>query len=993
MATEKESSPGHYSAGFFSTPLDRLMPREVRRVLLVASLYDYFILEEDGRLLDLLGQAYKNRDLGYVPHLSRVTGGGPALELLRRESFDLVVTMMRLGDLDPFTFGRLAREIVPGLPVVVLAYNTPELQRLLAAREESGEVDGVFVWQGDGKILVGIIEYVEDMLNTAHDSALFGVGSILLVEDSPAFYSRYLPLIYAELWSQTENLLLQEGLSRRERQTRQRARPKVLLASSYEEGWRLFRELSPHLLGLVTDISFPREGREDPRAGLDLAAAVRRLDPHLPVLLQTSTPGVEQEAGRLNLFYVDKNSPRLELEFRRFLQERLGFAALQVTGGAGAEGRSLANLSALHAEAEFLDPAALAGLIADGSLCRWLKARTEVELAAGLAGISDPELAEQELPRRLKSLLAAQRRDSHRGSVVPYSRHFYDDYAQFSRIGTGSIGGKGRGLAFIDRVLVESLRSDPFPGVNISVPRTLVLATDVFEEFMEENKLLETALAGDSDERLAAAFIAADLPPTILGDLRDFIDHIKAPLAVRSSSLLEDSLYQPFAGIYATKMLPNDQAAADIRFLNLANAVKFVFASTFFRNARSYLRHTPYRSGDERMAVLIQEIVGRRHHDRFYPDFSGVARTFNYYPVADARPEDGVVNLALGLGKTVVDGGVSLRYTPRFPGVFPQFGNVRDMLKNSQREFYAIVMKQLHSLAFTEEEQYLVRLDLESAELDGVLDLLASTYSPENEAVYDGLRPGGPRILTFAHIIKQEVFPLSRILDFLMETGSQAMGCPVEIEFAVNLNGPRALPAFFGFLQIRPLVVGDELVRVEVPDRSDPTLLMFSEKVLGNGVYRLHDLVFVKPDQFNAAHTPAIAREVEKINNRLQDEGREYLLIGPGRWGSTDSWLGVPVSWSQISSARVIVEVALPQLNVDPSQGSHFFQNMTSLRIGYFTLPYSESGAGLDWDWLTAQPALSDGSFVRHLRFDSPLEIHMDGRSGRGMVKKTGAEG
>jgi hypothetical protein len=635
-----------------------------------------------------------------------------------------------------------------------------------------------------------------------------------------------------------------------------------------------------------------------------------------------------------------------------------------------------------------LGAAALNAALARGDLDRWLRARTEFALADSLqrAPAGDPRLAPG---TRLKGLLAASRTASRRGSIVPYSRSFHEEYSQFSLIGSGSIGGKARGLAFMDRILARCFAAEKYPGVTVSIPRTLVLGTDVFDDFMRENDLLPQAVLDHSDNHMASLFIKASLPGKVVGDLRDFVKNVKAPLAVRSSSLLEDSLYQPFAGIYATKMLPNDQASDDIRFLNLVNAIKFVFASTFFRQAKSYINGTPHRVEDEKMAVIIQPVVGRPHPDCFYPDFSGVARSYNYYPVGQAKPEDGVVNVALGLGKTIVDGGVSLRFTPAFPGVLPQFTSIKETFAFSQREFYAVAMRHAASIAFLEEDQYLVKYGLDKAEADGVLEYLASTYSKENDAVYDGISFPGPRIVNFAHILKNGAFPLAAIVSDLLRLSREAMNCAVEAEFAVVLDDQNIYPARFSLLQVRPLVVPDDLVKVELDERLRSAAFCFSDRALGNGVTRgLRDIVFVKPQAFDAARSPQIAGEVDLLNSRLRSEKSPYVIIGPGRWGSTDPWLGIPVKWGQISGAKAVVEVSLPNMNVDPSQGSHFFQNMTSLRIGYFTVPLARDHGFIDWPWLEALPVAFETEHLRHVRLREPFLIMIDGRRSLGLILK-----
>ncbi len=979
------------STGLSLDNVGHLMPFKVKKCLLVASLYDYFMLEEDGRLQDLLLKSYQQWHLGYVPRFVRVSGGGNAISLIQKEKFDLVVAVMRLGDMDPFSFGRQVKEIDPELPVVGLAYNTPELKRL-QEMDDGAALERIFVWQGDGNVLLGIIQFIEDRKNAANDTKLVGVQNVLLIEDSINFYSSYLPLIFSVMRDLSENLLL-EDLTFSQKLLRQSARPKVHLATTYEEAESIFENFQNELLGIITDASFPRNKIVDPEAGIHFVKNVLSRKPRLPILLQSNDDGAEEMARNAGISFLSKNSPTLLYDLKHYLTSQFGFGDLVLSGEGTGAGIRIANMDQLFSMAAELPEDALRLALVRGDLDRWLRARTEFVLANSVQDFLKRE-SFSAIGSNLKKLIADSRAAGRRGSIVAYSRHFHEEYSQFSMIGSGSIGGKARGLAFMDRILARYFDPAKFPGVTISIPRTLVLGTDVFDDFLKENRLLPEAVLDYSDSHMANLFIKASLPSKIVGDLRDFINNVKVPLAVRSSSLLEDSLYQPFAGIYATKMLPNDQSGDDIRFLNLVNAIKFVYASTFFRQAKSYIGNTPHRVEDEKMAVVIQPIVGKLHQDCFYPDFSGVARSYNYYPVGQAKPEDGVVNVALGLGKTVVDGGVSLRFTPAFAGVLPQFTSIKDMFNFSQRDFYAVSMRRVASIAFLEEDQYLVKQGMDRAERDGVLEYLASTYSRENDTVYDGIGFSGPRIVNFAHILKNEIFPLAKILIDVLHLSSEAMNCAVEAEFAATLDPQNVFPAQFSILQVRPLVVQDELVKVELDDRQKEFAFCCSDRVLGNGITQtIRDIVFVKPATFDAAKSPQIAGEVDKINARLCAENIPYMLIGPGRWGSTDPWLGIPVKWSQISGVKVVVETSLSNMNVDPSQGSHFFQNMTSLRIGYFTVGMDRIHGFIDWVWLEALPATAETQFLKHVRLDEPVTVMIDGRKSQGIILKPRSPG
>ncbi|MCU0606614.1 MAG: PEP/pyruvate-binding domain-containing protein [Candidatus Edwardsbacteria bacterium] len=968
-----------------SSPLDRLMPYKVRRVLLVASLYDSFILEEDGRLQDLLGAAYKQRDLGYVPMLSRVTGGAAALAALAQDPCELVVCVQRLGDMDPFTFGRKAKEIIPGLPVVILAFNTPELARLQELNDFTA-VDKVFVWQGDGKVLAGIVQYVEDFKNAESDTALFGVPNLLIVEDSVRFYSTYLPAIFEELHDQTEKLL-DDDLGYSQKSLRQRGRPRVHLAETYEQAVAVFGKYRDNLLAVFTDVRYPRGGTLDPRAGVEFAKMVRAALPHLPLLIQSSEPDTERIARDLGAEFLLKSSPALVDEFRHVLAEHCGFGDLVLRDEQGGEVARIKNLESFLSVIDSLPAGALRDCLGRGDLRRWLLLRTEFDLARRLASPGVTGIAEGAALRdRIRDELAARRRTMHRGSIVEYSRRFSPEQWHFARLGGGSIGGKARGLAFIDKVLHSHFDHSKYQGVTISIPRTLVLGTDLFDEFLRHNDLFKKAMAEESDARIVNMFLGASLPATVVGDVRDFIKQVKKPLAVRSSSLLEDALYQPFAGIYYTKMVPNNQQDLDGRFAALDNAIKLVWASTFLKQARSYIESTNHRCDEEKMAVIVQEVVGADRNGRWYPDFAGVARSYNYYPVGHAVPADGVVNVALGLGKTVVDGGVSLRFTPAYPEVLPQFYSVKEMLDNSQKKFYAVDLTPRASTAFAEEDQYLLQLPLAEAERDGTLEHLGSVYDRANQRLVDGIGEPGPRVVSFAHVLKYGMFPLAGLLGDLLKLATQAMSCPVEMEFAVRLDPKNIMPADFGFLQVRPLVVSDELVTVDLDEHSRAGALCHTDQALGNGVTTLADIVYVKPGSFDAAKTPQIAVEIGRINKQLKEQDRGYALIGPGRWGSSDPWLGIPVKFDQISRAKAVVEACLPTMNVDPSQGSHFFQNMTSLRIGYLTVPLDPARGRIDWDWLDAQPMIEETEHVRWVRPAAPVSVQLDGRSSRGAI-------
>jgi len=989
MRPESSASVPLRLEGEHTRRLKSLMPFRVGSVLLFSSVYDYFVLEADGRLNDLLGAAYSRRNYGYIPELDHAGGLEGAKALFEERGHDLVICMPGPRDDDALELAMAVKEASPQTPVVALVHDLPDR----AGGPWSGPscpFDRVFVWLGDGETLLGIIQLAEDARNAAHDTEKLGLHDLLLVEGDAFFYSRYLHR-GMEVIREQMGAILQREKSLARRRLKARLRPKVLMACSAEEAEEILESHGSHLLGLITSLGFGREGRYDPDAGADIVRLARQKSPGLPVLVQSARPDAAEVAEGLDAGFISKHSNTLMADLAGQLRERFGFGGFRFTRTDGSTVRRVENVPAAMLAAEKLPADVVARALRSRSLTRWLRVHTELELAARLEEVAEEHGEEDDtsLRRRAFAEMQSWREESHRGVVVPYSRSFYEDWARFSRLGSGSAGGKGRGLAFIDRVLANNLDPGRWRRVSVTIPRTLVLTTDIFDEFIRRNDLLDYALGDRMDLQIIGRFLRADLPPTMLGDLRDFLREVRTPLAVRSSSLLEDALYEPFAGVYSTKMLPNDDASFDTRFHHLDNAIKLVMASTFLRDARSYIEATSHRVEEEKMAVLIQEVVGRRHGDLFYPHFSGVGRSYNFYPVGSAGPEDGVVNVAAGLGKTIVDGGMSLRFTPRYPRVLPQLGTVKDALDNTQRSFWAVGLKGSSYGPPEQEDQFMASADLQRAEKDGTLTYLASTYDAYNDRLRDGIQSAGARAVTFAHILKAKVFPLADITQTLLEMGQEAMGCPVEIEFAVVLGEDRPLPADFSLLQIRPMVAQRGAAEVDLEEMDLDRALVRSGQVLGNGVRDdIRDIVYTRPEAFDAAHTPRMAAQVEKLNGKLSAEGRPYLLAGFGRWGSSDHWLGVPVRWGQISGVGAIVEATKPGMNVDASQGSHFFQNMTSLGVSYFTVSHADPASEIDWEWLDSLPAEEETDYLRQVRLESPLTVAVDGRKGAGAVLK-----
>lgn len=968
----------------------KLMPFRVQTVLLVSSLYEMFVLEEEGLVSEVLTSEYMNMNLSNPPRVVRVSTADEALDFIKSNPVDLVISMTRLGQLNVTEFARAAKQINADLPIVALADDPRELIRHPELRDRK-HLDHVFVWHGNAKILLTIIKLVEDRRNVEHDIREGDVRVIILVENSVRFYSAYLPLIYTELVKLTQSLM-SEGINLTQRLLRMRARPKILLAETFEQAQELYNKFSENVLGVITDVRFPKKGVLDDEAGLEFTRLVKENSPDLPVVVQSSDETMATRATELHAGFVHKRSPSLLEDLRAFILGSLGFGDFifrmpkgEVVGRAN-DLRSFEDM-VRKAPNESLRYHAL-----HNHFSNWLMARTEFELASSIRPKRVTDFDSMEAMRNyLLEALAEFRERSQSGVVADFSVRRFDVGAMFARIGGGSMGGKARGLAFISALLRKYNLEQRFEGVHLAVPTSAVLGTDVFDSFLDKNRLRDLVIRDLKDEAVADAFLKAKISKTVHRKLAGFLQQVRYPLAVRSSSLLEDAQDQPFAGIYTTHMLPNNHPDSRVRLDQLCDAIKLVYASQFFRAAKRYLEATSHHAQEEKMGVILQEIVGCAYGERFYPTFSGVARSYNFYPAAQMAPEDGVAHVALGLGKTVVEGGQALMFSPVHPQVLPQFASVKDMLHNSQRHFFALDIGRPDLAPTPDANAGLIRLDLDAAEQDGTLAPIGSVYSPDNNAVYDGLSRPGTRLVTFAHVLKSNLFPLAEILRTLLKIGMEGMGCAVEIEFAVNMS---VRPMKFGLLQIRPAVLDEECPPVPVEQFDHSAALCVSPLVLGNGrICDIRDVVYVKPDTFDSACTQEIAQEIGVFNERIRSDRRHCLLIGPGRWGSADRWLGIPVNWDQISSAHAIVETTLHDFVVAPSQGAHLFQNLTTLRVGYFTVNPMAGQGFIDWQWLAAQPAAHENRFLRHVVLDKPLTIWLDGKSRHGVILKPGADG
>ncbi len=993
MSDSKKIDLGRGLSGGF-VRFQELMRHRVREILLVSSLYDAFILGEDGHLYEMLLEEYMELNLSNTPGITRVSSGANALELAAREGrFDLIITTLRLEDMYALDFARKLRAEGVSTPLVLLTYDNRELEDL-TERHDVSAFDKVFLWQGNFRILLAIIKCIEDFMNVARDTRIAGVQSIILIEDSIKFYSSYLPTIYTMIMRHSQNVIA-EGVNLPHKMLRMRARPKILLCENYEVAWNYYETYHDSILGIISDIHFPRKGQKDPRAGIKFARAVKEHHRDIPILLQSNDEERCTEAHEVGASFLMKDDPRLLHKLQRFMKQYFSFGEFVFKLR---DGTSVGTARDLRELEQMLHTIPEESLLLHGEanhFSNWLKARTEFFLAHKLR---PRKITDYKSPEDLRKALLSYIRDyqisQHRGTIIDFNPQEFDSEYSFARFGGGSLGGKGRGLAFANTLINTYGIRNAIPDIEISVPPTLVLETNIFDEFLELNDLGEFAFRCEDDDEIGNRFVRGRLPQHVVNILREYLRLTRYPLAVRSSSLLEDSQYQPFAGVYETFMLPNNHAGLEIRLVELTSAIKRVYASTFSKHAKAYIAATPYRLEDEKMAVVIQKLVGRSHGNRFYPDFSGVGRSYNFYPIHPMNPEDGIASVALGLGATVVEGGAVIRFCPKYPRHLVQLSNVSDSLEYSQKEFFALNMPDPQAKRDHTRETRLLKLGLNVAEDDGVLGYMGSTYSPENESISDGISRPGIRVVTFAPILKSDFFPLPKILQQILDTGRRGMSSPIEIEFSVNLETPPGQPREFRLVQLRPMVISQEREQLAIGAFDQQELLCHSTQVMGHGEIRnIRDIVFVNRESFDRSKSTLVADEIARFNALMLKDKRQYLLIGVGRWGSADPWLGIPVRWESITGARVIVEAGFKDMKVTPSQGTHFFQNLNAFRIGYFTVNPSNSNSAdfVDWSWLSELPITKRGKFVKHVALDSPVTIRMNGHACEGVIVKPSA--
>ncbi|WP_278691929.1 PEP/pyruvate-binding domain-containing protein [Leyella stercorea] len=964
-----------------------LMMRRIYNVLIVANPYDAFMLEDDGRVEEKIYNEYVELGLRYPPTFTQVSTTEEARQVLRTMHIDLVICMPGNADNDAFSVARDIKAEFPHMHCIVLTPFSHGITKRME-NEDLSIFDYVFCWLGNTNLILSIIKLIEDKMNLEHDIDEGGVQMILLVEDSIRFYSSILPNLYNYILAQSKRFST-EALNRHAASLRMRGRPKVVLARNYEEAMALYERYSDNVLGVISDVRFPIHGVKDSEAGLKLMREIRKTDPYLPLILESSESENRAKAEAEGFRFVDKNSKKMSLDLHKMLEEHLGFGDFIFR-----DPKTKAEIMRIHSLKELQDNIfkipddSMLYHISRNHMSRWLSARAIFPVSMFLKTVTWERLKDITAHREIIfDAIVQYRHMKNIGVVAVFDRMKFDAYSHFARIGDGSLGGKGRGLAFLDNIIKTHPEFNSLEGATVQIPRTVVLCTDVFDLFMEQNNLYQIALSDASDDDILRHFLRAQLPDSLIADFFTFFEAVKSPIAIRSSSLLEDAHYQPFAGIYSTYMIPYlDDKYAMLEML--ACAIKGVYASVYYRDSKAYMTATSNVIDQEKMAVILQEVVGKQFDGRYYPNISGVLRSLNYYPIGDERAEDGIASLALGLGKYIVDGGQTLRVSPYHPHQVLQTSELETALRETQTRFYALDTRHVGNDFKVDDGFNILNLKVKEAERDNSLNFIASTYDPYDQVIRDGLYEGGRKVISFAGVLQQGVFPLPELLQMSMRFGAEAMRRPVEIEFACNLNADRTGSLYL--LQIRPIVDQKQMLDEDLTAIPDDRCLLRSHNSLGHGVTEdVTDVVYVKTDdRFSAADNPTIAREIEKLNKEYLDRGTNYVLVGPGRWGSSDSWLGIPVKWPHISAARVIVEVALKNYRVDPSQGTHFFQNLTSFGVGYFTIDENRNDGCFHKAALDAMPAVEETEYVRVVRFEKGLRIMMDGKKGEGVVMK-----
>lgn len=961
-----------------------LMSKRVHNILLICSRYDRFMLEEDGRIEELLFQDYVSLGLRYPPKITHAPSAQAALSLLEKREFELVITMLNIGELHVAELAQTIRNRYPDKPIIILTPGATHKQLLILKSESHDVVDYIFTWQGNPNILLAMVKLVEDRMNAPLDTSSAGVQVIILVEDSVRYYSTYLPMIYTTLIQQAQYIMT-EGLNDWSRTQRMRGRPKILLAKTYDEAVRLYDDYKEYTLGIISDITYRKGGEVDKEAGLKLCEYIRQDNEEIPILLQSSRLEYELEAHRYDAQFIYKHSESLLGDIRTYIRKNYGFGDFIFREPETLQPIAKAeNLRDLQYTLTTVPMDSFLYHVKNNDFSRWLKARALFNLAKSIRPkIIEDYSCPEEMRNDIIMTIRSYRQQRGRNTIALFNKDRFDELSFFTRIGSGSLGGKGRGLAFISMEVKQSALAEKYPQMYLSIPRTIVLTTEIFDDFMEENDLHAQVMGELPDEEVLRLFLEAKLPEQMKENLKAVIKVLKAPIAVRSSSLLEDSHYQPFAGIYETCMIPNDHPDFDIRLRDLCRAIKCVYASTYYKLSKDYLRATNHMIAEEKMAVIIQQVTGTKFGQYCYPNLSGVARSLNFYPIGKESSEDGIAYIAFGFGKTVVENGTSLRFSPRHPKRALQMGQDTKL----QHEFYALDMNRSFDPTSTTSDN-LVKLSIDELEDQSALKYVASTYDLKTRTISDSPTAVGKKLITFAALLKYNMLPIAQIIRDLLELGEGIMNVPIEIEFACNFNKPDGKPPEFSILQIRPIVEGAEATDIQITEKDRRQALVYSTKAMGNGVYSgLTDVLFIKPELFDPSMTQEMASIIAEVNESYIQDDIGYILIVAGRLGSSDPWLGIPTSWAQISQAKVIIETGLRGFEVEPSQGTHFFQNLTSLHNGYMTINPFRGDGDCDFEALERMDCVIDTDYLKLVRAGEPLVVKVDGKSGQGCIR------
>ncbi|MCK9609850.1 MAG: hypothetical protein M0R67_01560 [Candidatus Cloacimonas sp.] len=967
----------------------QLMQKRVEDILLVSTFYDAFIFEQDGRLTEQIFGEYEQLNLSTAPHITSVPTGRDAINKLKEQSFDLVITMMRIGEVGPFQLAKETKKLYPHLPVLLLLNVASDYVIWENNPEGKKYIDDVFLWNGDTKLFLAMVKNVEDKMNVEFDTALGLVRVILIVEDSVHYYSLFLPSLYSVIMNQTQKLI-EEEVSDINKQLRMRIRPKVLLAHSYDEAMEIYNKYQEYFLCVISDVRYKIGEEIDPRAGIKLIQNIKATNNDLPIILQSSEAENEILAKELGVHFLNKNSKHLFSDLRKYMVYNLGFGNFVFRDKNGNVIDEAANIVEFEEKILKIPEESLIFHSRFNHFSNWLIAHGEVQIAKKIRPLKVEDFASrQDLREFLYQVFRTVRIEKNKGKIINFDAASLSEMNQIIRLTDGSLGGKGRGLAFLNALLCTMDYENKFENVAIALPSTAIIGTAEFDQFVDNNDILQK-IAGKKDEEIDKIFISGKLSDQLIKRLEIYLDVIKYPIAVRSSSLLEDSQAQPLAGVYRTFMLPNNHPDKEIRLRQLTDAIKLVFSSVYLSDARTFLESLNFKAEEEKMAVIIQETVGSIQGDHYYyPHISGVAQSYNFYPMAHMKHTDGIANIALGLGKSVVEGKLNFRFCPRYPET--DVLTPEEMLRSSQKKFFALDLSKNDFDLTKGEEITLENLSIKDADEQGTLKYIASVWDYENNRLTDNLEAKGLKVITFSSILKYNYFPLAKIISELLEIGEIALGIPVEIEFAVNLNVTSSYnnkPTFY-ILQIRPLSVNVDAYRIDTSQLIKEELLMYTEHGMGNGIINdLTDIIYLDPSKFDKTRTQEMQEEIEKFNNKMAERGKRYILIGPGRWGSRDRFLGIPVRWPQINRAKVILETGLPDFIVEASQGTHFFHNLVAMNIGYFTIPYISQTDFVDMDWLLKQPISERGDFFVHLEFSKPLIVRMDGKTGLAVIHK-----